>query len=308
MNTATNMEMRAFVVVVEQGSFTGAARILGLTPSAVSKLVGRLEDQLGVRLLHRTTRRLSMTSEGELYFPRAQEILAAIEEVEAEVAGLHAEPRGHLHVSNSTGFGVHQIAPILPEFLRLYPRIQLELTATDRVVDLVSEHADVTLRAGTLPDTTLAAMRIATYGRTICASPAYLERHGVPRHPADLAEHACIVFTTPTARVWPFQIEEDVVKAGIKPIMVTDSSDMVLRLGLEGAGIIRLGDIMVADHIRKGQLVPLLTDCHQPQEVPIHALYEAGRYRLPKVRVFLDFLIRRFSDPPWAVRMPGTGD
>ena len=300
MKTTPNLEMQAFVTVVEHASFTGAASALGLTPSAVSKLVSRLEDRLGVRLLHRTTRRLALSSEGDLYYPRARQILSDIEEVEAEVAGLRTAPRGHLRVSISTGFNVHQLVPMLPEFLARYPGVQLELIATDRVVDLVSEHADVTVRAGPIADTSLAALKIAEYGRTICASPSYLERYGTPRSRSDLASHTCIVFTAPTARRWPFRSHDGVIHAELAPSVTTDSGDTVLQLALEGAGIIRLGDIVVAGPIRRGDLVPLLTDIHDTQSVPVSALYLPGRHRLPKVRVFLDFLVEKFAGAPWS--------
>lgn len=299
MSIASNPEMRAFVQVVQRGSFAAAARALGLTPSAVSKLVSRLEGRLGVRLLHRTTRRLALTSEGDLYFSRARQILADIEEVETEVAGLRAAPRGSLHVNTSSGFAVHQLVPVLREFMPRYPEIQLELTVTDRVVDLVSEHADVTIRTGPVAEPSLTALRIAAYGRTICASPSYLRRCGTPRVPADLPNHACIVFSVPTARRWPFKRGDEVADVEITPSVITDSSDTVLQLALDGVGIVRLGDIMVGTLIRQGRLVPLLTDVHHAGSVPISALYLAGRHRLPKVRVFLDFLVERFADPPW---------
>src|SRR5258708_29883283 len=148
-------DMRAFACVVEHQSFSAAAASLGLTPSAVSKLVGRLEDRLGVRLLHRTTRRLSLTSEGNVYFARVRQILADIDDVEAEVASSRASPRGRLHVDTSNAFGVHQLAPALPDFLVQYPDIEVELSITDRVIDLIAEQADVAIRTGRLVDTSL---------------------------------------------------------------------------------------------------------------------------------------------------------
>lgn len=298
MKTVPNMEMQAFVRVVERGSFANAAGSLGLTPSAVSKLVSRLEERLGVRLLHRTTRRLAMTSEGELYFSRTRQILADIEEVETEVARLRAVPRGHLHVNTSSGFAVHQLAPALPDFILRYPEIRLELSVTDRVVDLVSEHADVTIRTGPIGDTLLTALKIASYERTICASPSYIERCGLPRVPADLADHTCIVFSA-AARRWPFDTRNGVAYTEIANCIITDSSDTALRLALHGAGIVRLGDIMVGEPIRRGRLVHLLADTHHAESVLVSALYFSGRNRLPKVRVFLDFLVEQFSGAPW---------
>lgn len=294
-----SLEMHAFVRVVERGSFAGAATLLGLTPSAVSKLVSKLEDRLGVRLLHRTTRRLALTSEGDVYFARSRQILADIEEVEAEVAKLRAAPRGHLHVNTSNGFAIHQLVPALPEFLARYPDIQLELSVTDRIVDLVTDHADVVIRTGPIVDTTLTARKIADFQRTICASPAYLRRYGTPRTTEDLAKHTCIVFPMLTTRRWPFRTSDGVGYAEIAPRVVTDSSETAVRLALDGVGIVRLGDVIVGDCIRRGHLVPILADVHDAEPVTLSALYLAGRHRLPKVRVFLDFLTERFSGAPW---------
>lgn len=294
-------DMEAFVRVVERQSFSAAAEALGLTPSAVSKLIGKLEDRLGARLLHRTTRRLSLTSEGEIYFARARQILSDIEDAEAEIAKTRGAPRGHLHVNTSNAFGVHQLAPALPDFLSRYPEIELELSLTDRIVDLVTEPADVTIRAAILRDTTFAARKIAEFSRVICAAPSYLARHGTPRTPADLAGHTCIAMGVYASNAWPFRSRDDVATVDVVPRVVADNSEAALRLTLEGAGIVRLGDLIVGESIRRGLLVPLLTDIHHAEPLPISALYLAGRHRLPKVRVFLDFLVERFAGSPWRV-------
>jgi DNA-binding transcriptional LysR family regulator len=292
-------DMRTFVRVVEHQSFSAAADMLGLTPSAVSKLVSRLEERLGVRLLHRTTRRLALTSEGEIYFARARQILADIEEVEAEVAKVRGAPRGRLQVNTSHGFGVHQLAPALPDFLTRYPEIAVELSLTDRMVDPVADHADITIRGGRITDTTLTARKIAEFERTICASPAYLARQGTPRNPADLARHVCIVMTFQTPSRWMFDTRDGPEQIEVAPRIVTDSGDAALRLALEGAGIVRLADVIVGESIRRGLLVPLLTEVHHEERLPLTALYLAGRHRLPKLRVFLEFLIERFGHAPW---------
>lgn len=294
-----NLEMRSFVQVVERGSFAGAATILGLTPSAVSKLVSKLEDRLGVRLLHRTTRRLALTVEGDVYFARSRQILADIEDAEAEIARLRGAPRGHLHVNTSVGFATHQLVPALPEFLDRYPDIKLELSITDQVVDLVTDHADVVIRTGPIVDTSLTARKIADFERMICASPAYLQRYGTPRTPADLAQHTCIGFSFPTARQWPFHTRDGVENIEIAPRVITDSGETALRLALDGVGIARLGDMVTWEPIRRKQLVPLLMDVHHAEPVALSAIYLAGRHRLPKVRVFLDFLTERFASAPW---------
>src|SRR5262245_20611152 len=298
--------MRAFVSVVDHQSFSGAATALGLTPSAVSKLVTKLEERLGVRLLSRTTRRLALTSEGDTYVARARRILADIEEAEAEIASSRGSPRGHLHVNTSNGFGVHQLAPALSDFLLRYPDIEVELSITDRIIDLVAGQADMTIRAGRIVDTSLTARKIAEYKRTICAAPSYLARCGVPRSPADLAKHACIAMAFQTPAHWTFQARDGVRDVKIAPRVMTDNAEVALRLAVEGAGIVRLGDVIVAEPIRRGLLVPLLADIHHCAPVPLSALYVAGRHRLPKVRVFLDFLVDRFSHAPW--RAPGPLD
>jgi DNA-binding transcriptional LysR family regulator len=294
--------MRAFVNVVDHQSFSGAADALGLTPSAVSKLVTKLEERLGVRLLNRTTRRLALTSEGDVYFARARRILADIEDAEAEVAKSRGSPRGHLHVNTNSGFGVHQLAPALPEFLLRYPDIELELSITDRIVDLVAGQADMTIRAGRIEDTSLTARKIADFKRTICAAPSYLARCGVPRTPADLAKHSCIAMAFQTPSHWMFRARDGLHEVKIAPRLTTDNAEAALRLATEGAGIVRLGDVMVAEPIRRGLLVPLLSDVHHSPPLPLAALYVAGRHRLPKVRVFLDFLVERFGSSPWRAK------
>jgi DNA-binding transcriptional LysR family regulator len=294
-------EMRAFVRVAEHQSFSGGAAALGLTPSAVSKLVSRLEERLGVRLLQRTTRRLALTSEGDLFLGRARRILADIEEAEAEVAKSRGAPRGRLRINTSNGFGVHQLAPALPEFLARYPDIEVELSITDRIVDLAADHADVTIRAGRIADVALTARKIAEFERTICAAPSYLARHGVPRTPADLARHVCILAAFQTPSHWRFRTRDGIEDLEITPRLTCDSGDVALRLALEGAGIVRLADVIVGGPIRSGRLVALLTDVHHAEPLPLSALYLAGRHRLPKVRVFLDFLVERFAGAPWRV-------
>jgi DNA-binding transcriptional LysR family regulator len=166
--------MRAFVRVVEQQSFSAAAASLGLTPSAVSRLVSKLEDRLGLRLLHRTTRRPTLTSEGEIYFSRARSILADIDEAETEVRKLRAAPRGRLRINTSNAFGMHQLVPALPDFLEPYSEIEVELSFADRTMDLITEHADVAIRAGQVNEQSLRAQKFAEFERIICAAPSYL--------------------------------------------------------------------------------------------------------------------------------------
>jgi DNA-binding transcriptional LysR family regulator len=293
-------EMRVFVRALDRGSFSAAAADLELTPSAVSKLVTRLENRLGVRLLLRNTRCLALTPEGELYLARARRILADIDDVEAEVARARAAPRGLLRVNSTSPFGLHQLAPSLNDFLARYPEVTVELATTERVVDLVEENVDVAIRCGTVTDGALIVRKIASLEWVICAAPAYLERRGTPLAPGDLERHDCIVISSgPVHKRWPFRTAAGLDLAEVAPRVTVADAEAALQLALQGAGIMRLSDLIVGPLVRAGQLVPLLTDTHHVEPVPLSAVYLAGRHRLPKVRVFLDFLVERFAHAPW---------
>lgn len=299
--------MRVFVRVFERGSFSAAAEDFGLTPSAVSKLMSRLENRVGVQLVQRTTRRLMLTAEGEIYLARARQILADIDDAEAEVARARGSPRGWLRIHSGVAFGLHQLARALPDFLARYPEIDLELSLTDRQIDPVEEHADVAIRHGHVPDSALMMRRIVDLERVICAAPAYLARRGTPRIPGDLVDHDCILVTAgPGLNRWPFRTRSGVDVIEISPRVTTDDAEAALQLALDGAGIVRLADIIVGGPIGEGRLVPLLQNVHHVEAVPLSAVFPAGRQRLPKVRVFLDFLIERFGHAPWRVGQVGS--
>lgn len=298
-------DMGTFVRAVELGGFSQAAREMGLTPSAVSKQVTRLEDRLGVRLLNRTTRRLALTPEGEAYFHRAQRILADIADAENEVARFRAEPRGLLRVNVGTAFGMHQLAPALPAFLERHREILVELTITDRVVDLIEEGADLGIRMGTLPDSSLVARRICEVERVVCASPAYLRSHGKPRHPDDLRAHNCLSMShAPALRRWPFATSEGVRQIEVSGNATANSADALLQLALLGVGVIRLTDVIVGRAIAEGRLVPLLQDRHHSEPLPLHAVFPQGRHRSPRVAAMVEFLVERFAGAPWRAPPP----
>jgi DNA-binding transcriptional LysR family regulator len=293
-------DMTAFVRAVELGGFSTAARDLGLTPSAISKLVTRLEDRLGVRLLDRTTRRLALTPEGEAYFQRSQRILADIAEAEDEVASLSGTPRGLLRVNVGTAFGMHQLVPALPEFLARYPAMRIELTMTDRVVDLIEEGADLAIRLGALGDSSLVARRICDLERVVCASPEYLRRHGMPAKPDDLLSHNCLsVDYAPSLRRWPFTAGEGVRHVEVLGNVSANNADALLELALLGVGVIRLSEVIVGEALQKGLLVPLLADVHHSEPLPLHAVYPQGRHRSPRVAAMVGFLVERFTGAPW---------
>jgi DNA-binding transcriptional LysR family regulator len=288
-------EMRVFVRAIERGTFARAADDLRLTPSAVSKLIGRLEARLGVRLINRTTRKLSLTAEGETYFHAGRQLLESMDSLEQEVSASADHPRGLLRISTQVSFGVRHLAPALIEFQRRYPDVRIDITLTDRLVDVHTEQIDVAVRVGPLRDSTLMSRRITEIERVICASPQYLEEFGVPESPADLPRHRCIVFSAGRPR-WPFKTADGEVKpVEILATFASDSLDCMLQLTLQGAGIARLVDFMVREPMRAGQLVPLLVDQHHPQRTPAFAVFPPGTQKIPKVRVFLDFLVERFG-------------
>lgn len=304
-------DLRVFVRVMDRGNFSQAAKDLGLTPSAVSKLVSRLEDRLGVRLLERSTRRLALTPEGETFLERARRIVADIEEAEAEVARARGAPRGKLRINSGTAFGLHQLTLAMPDFLARYPEIDIELSITDRLVDLIEEQTDIAVRSGHIPEGPFVQRKLADLQRVICASPAYLKARGTPQSAADLKAHDCIVVAGPGLNRWPFKTRAGIDVVEVRPRVTTDNAEAALRMALEGGGIVRLSDVIVGDPLQKGELVPLLTATHHVEPFPLAAIYPTGRNRLPRVAVFIEFLKERFGHAPWRVpeipAPPGAG-
>jgi DNA-binding transcriptional LysR family regulator len=292
-------EMTAFVRAVETGGFSAAARGLGLTPSALSKLVTRLEDRLGARLLHRTTRRLQLTAEGESFFARSRLILAAMDEAEAEVAQAGASPRGILRLSCGSTFGLHQLAGAIPRFLEMHPDVEIDLTISDQPPGTLDEGVDLAIRTGPLDDSSMVARRICTLERVICAAPAYLRRHGTPRTPDDLQQHNCLWITgLPALRRWPFDTDDGIRVVLVSGNVVANNAEAVLQMAVAGVGITRLTDVIVGDAIRSGLLVPILADWHHVEPVPLFATYPSGRNLSPKVRAMVEFLMEFFGDAP----------
>jgi DNA-binding transcriptional LysR family regulator len=293
-------EMRAFVRAIDRGAFAGAAKDLKLTPSAISKVVTRLERRLGVRLVNRTTRRLALTAEGETYYQAARNILAAIEQLESNVTASADRPRGLLRVNTSLSFALHYLSPAIVDFQARYPEVRVHLSVNDRLVDLLAENIDVALRLGPQADSSLMTRKVAVIERVLCASPAYLEKFGTPRSPAELARHRCIVFSVPGRDQWPFRTASgEIEHVQVDGALASDSPACLLRFALAGAGIARLGDFMTSEPIQQGLLVPLLTDQHHPEPTAGWAVFPPGTQKTPKLRAFLDFLVEHFSAAPW---------
>jgi DNA-binding transcriptional LysR family regulator len=296
----TPIDMKVFVRAVELQSFSAAARDLALTPSAVSKIVTRIESRLGVRLLHRTTRRLVLTAEGEGYFARCRRILLEIEQAEAELLRHRDAPHGLLRVNCGLTFGQHQLAATIPEFLGRYPGVQLELTFTDHIVDLMEEGVDLLIRVGAPADSSLVGRKICDFEPVICASPDYLKRHGEPHAPEDLRAHNCLYVTTANAlRVWPFDTPNGPLVIEVAGNCTANSASTVLDLALRGLGIARLADYLANEQIRQGRLIALLGSMHRSELVPLYVLYPQGRQRSLKITAMLNFLVEKFSAAPW---------
>ena len=291
--------MQLFARVVESGSFTAAAEALGISRALASKLMQTLEESLGVRLLNRTTRRVSLTDAGRNYYQRVSEILAQLAEAEAEAAELQVEPRGRMRLSAPISFSTRHLAPALSEFQRRYPRVELNLELSDRLVDLVDEGFDLAIRIGKLADSSLVARRIASACLVMVAAPAYLERAGAPRQPADLGKHNFMVYTLATRRD-EVVLERDgrTEATRVRGNLHVDNGDYIAAAALAGHGISVLPTFIVGDHMKRGELVPVLEQWSIPS-IGFHAVYAQTRSLPAMTRVLIDFLVERFGPQPY---------
>jgi len=282
-----------FVAVVESGSFSAAGRLLDLSPSAVSRAIDRIEARLGVRLLLRSTRALSLTAEGQAYLQSARRILADLDDAEQQIADQGA-PRGRLRVSAALSHGRLCVVPLLGEFAALYPHILVDIALTDTLVDVAAGQADVAIRFGPLADSTLTIRKLGDTGRVIVASPAYLARHGTPRRPEDLYSHNCLNFNFRRAEpIWPFRADGRDFSLCVKGNIEANNGETLGQLAANGVGIARVGAFSVAGEIADGRLVPIL-EAYNPGDVElIHAVFVGGANTPARVRVFVDFLAAR---------------
>jgi DNA-binding transcriptional LysR family regulator len=294
-------QMILFAKVVECESFSAAARDLKHSPSAVSRQIGHLEDRLGVRLVNRSKRGLSLTHEGRVFYERCAEVAARISEAETLVASMGARPQGVLRVVATVAFAKAQVLPILPGFYERHPEVHLSLELTDRQIDLASEGMDVAIRfTEQIDDSSVIARRLASNRRVICAAPAYVERFGAPEHASDLARHNCLRLSTVT-RWNDWHLDEP---AGNGPILLkgnfeANSADGIYHATLAGVGIARLSTYLVGDDISAGRLVRLLPQ-YSDEGSDIFAIYSEKRNLAPKVRAFIDYLVEHFGTvPPW---------
>ncbi|AHE52724.1 LysR family transcriptional regulator [Sphingomonas sanxanigenens] len=287
-------EMDIFVRVARTGSFSAAARELKLTPSGVSRAIARLEARLGIRLMIRTTRTISLTPEGETYHRAALRILRDIDETEQAIAE-QASPRGRLRVSVAFTYGQLVIVPLLSDFLARYPEILVDISLSDTVIDLTEGRADVAIRVGPLADSGLMARRLGGSMRSIIASPAYLARHGTPRQPEDLLRgHNCLGFNFRRTRPgWPFRRDGRDFELMVTGNVEANNGDTVVQLARDGVGIARVGSFHIQADLAAGRLVTLLDDYNPGDHEPFHALFVGGATIPARVRVFVDYLAER---------------
>ena len=290
--------MEVFVRVVQSGSFSEAARALSLTPSAVSKQVSRLEDRLGARLINRTTRRLGLTEEGTAFFDRAQRILADVSEAEQAVTRLHGAPRGTLKLNAPTVFGRMHIAPLIPACVQAHREVRIDFSVNDRFVDLLEEGLDLVIRIGELKDSSLIARRLATNRRVVVASQDYLEKHGKPERPRDLAAHNCLIYLyRSTKNLWQFDGPEGPESVEVRGDVEANNAEVVLELVRAGQGIALLPTWLVGQCLRQGHLQQVLKG-YAAADSQIYAVYPPGRHLSPKVRAFVDHLVQHFKTSP----------
>lgn len=292
-------EMTVFTAVVGAGSFVGAAAALGMSKAAVSRLVADLESRLGVRLLHRTTRRLSLTDEGQTFYIRCKALLADVDEAEAEVTARAGQARGLLKVNVPVSFGLLHLAPLWGEFMVQNPQVTLDITLSDRVVDLVEEGFDLTVRIGRLKSSSLISRKLSSTRMVLCASPRYLDDHGRPSHPGELAAHSVLAYSLfSMGEQWEFTGPEGPVSVKVQPRMRSNSGDTCRQAALQDRGIILQPSFLVGDDLRTGDLEEILPG-YCSIELGVYAVYASRQHVSPKIRILIDYLHEALGRRPW---------
>ncbi len=289
--------MRVFATVVETGGLSAAGRALGLAPSSVSRRIAELEGLLGVRLLQRTTRKLSLTEAGETYYERARDIVRAVEDANLAVTEKRAGPSGVLRVTVPASIARLHLVSAAAAFQCQYPAVRLVMSVTDRMVDIVGEGMDVAIRVGQLEDSSLMARKVGEARRLVCASPAYLERAGEPAHPADLSDHACVIFRRhPGSNLWRFRRGDEKFEVRATGAFFADDGEALVAAACAGLGLSLLPEWLVGPEISSGRLIEVLKDhTADPALTSLHAVYAPGPHVAPKIRAFVDFLAGRFA-------------
>lgn len=282
--------MTVFVAVAEEQSFAGGARRLNMSPPAVTRAIAALEDRLGIKLLTRTTRYVRVTDAGQRYLEDARRIINEVDEADEAAAGINAEPRGQLAVTAPVLFGKLFVLPGIVDYLQRYPDMEISAVFLDRIVNLLEEGFDVGIRIGELPDSSMKAIRVGTIRRIVCASPAYLAKHGMPDKPADLANHLVVAASAVSPAIeWKFA-EGLVVR--VKPRLTVTSNDSAIAAVLLGMGVTRLLSYQIASYQASGQLQTILSK-FEPEPLPIHVIHREGHYASAKVRSFVDLMVAK---------------
>ena len=290
------LEMKTFAAVVDGGSFVHAADTLNLSKPAVSRHVAELEQRLGVRLLQRTTRKLSLTEEGRLFYGRCKSVLADVEVAEEEITAKSVAVKGLIKVNVPISFGLWELAPLWPDFMSKFPEVELDITFADRMVDLVEEGYDMAVRIARLPNSSLVSRKLASTRLVLCASPAYLKKHGKPKHPSELANHAVLSYSLlATGDQWNFNGPDGAVSVTVKPIMRTNNGDTCIAAARKHKGVVLQPSFMVNSDLQSGALVELMPT-YRSIEFGIYAVYPTRQYVSPKVRALIDFLVKALKN------------
>jgi LysR family transcriptional regulator for bpeEF and oprC len=297
--------MEVFVQVVDAGGFTRAADAMKLPKATVSTLIQSLEGALAVKLLHRTTRHVSVTADGAAYYERCLRILSDVREAEESLSRTRLSPSGRLRVDAPTGLASDVIVPALPQFFEQYPDIQLELGCSDRPVDLIEEGVDCAVRGGALGDSSLIARRVGILHFVTCASPAYLERYGRPAHPNELLRHRCVnYFSARTGKIfdWDFTRDGERVQVALPGHIALNDSNAYIAAGIAGLGIVQMANFMMEPMLKDGRF-ELILDEWISDPLPVHVVYPQNRHLSAKVRVFVEWVAELFSNHP-GMRLP----
>lgn len=293
MDRLTSMSI--FVQVVQSGGFAAAAQEADISATMVAKHVKALEARLGARLLNRTTRRQSLTEAGKLYYDRCRSLLADVDAAETSISAMRAAPRGTLRVSAPVSFGTRRLAPAMAEFLRRYPEVNVDLSLSDRIADLVDEGFEAAIRIGNLADSRLVARRLQPYRSLLCASPEYIRRRGRPKAPQDLAAHDCLAFTHAGRRGrWRFSRGNEERTVQFTPRLLANNGEALRQAALAGLGILLQPEVLVADDIDAKRLLRILPAWSLPAR-PMHLVHLADRQATPKLQCFIDFVVDRFK-------------
>ncbi len=290
--------MRMFTRVVEAGSFSAAGRQLDVAPSSVSRQINELEESLGVRLFQRTTRKLSLTEAGQIYYERATRIVTDVDEARLAVSQLDGTPTGILRLSVPGSLSRRHIVPALVVFQEKYPNIEVVLLASDQVVDMIEQRIDLTIRLGALSDSSLIARKIGVARRIVCASENYLKKAGIPKKPEDLKDHNCLTYRShPGTNVWKFQGAGSTSEARVSGNLFANDGESLVAAAVAGHGIILVPEWLVGCELEDGSLQEILPKFKAiPKETPLYAIYPRQRHLPPKVRAFIDYMVERFAN------------